>query len=103
MRFACRALAFAMIGMGFYTAKISMAAEVKPWMITKVTTSNTCHVLLSTASPIGVVVSRHDSRKEACAEALALYDDTLTDKSKCFTYGKGTVDSCEKEGVKLPK
>jgi hypothetical protein len=34
---------------------------------------------------------------------VALYDDTLTDKSKCFTYGKGTVDSCEKEGVKLPK
>jgi hypothetical protein len=103
MRFASRALALAVSAMGFYAAAISMAAEAKPWMITKVTTSNTCHVLPSTASLLGEVVSRHDSRKEACSEALALYDETLTEKKKCFTYGKGTVDACEKEGVKLPK
>lgn len=79
------------------------ATAAKEWVITKAATSNACHVQKATASPFGDVVSRHDTRKEACQHALDLHDESMTDKGKCFTYGGGTVTACKSEGVELPK
>jgi len=77
-------------------------ADGKPWVLRKVTTSNTCNVQKSTASPIGDLVSDYDTRKDACVDAAARYDSNLSDSSKCWTYGGGTVDACKAEGVPLP-
>ena len=76
-------------------------AQTKPWQLRKIKTGNACLVQTSTSSPIGELVSEHDSRKEACQAAKDLYDDTLTDSSKCWAYGRATKTGCKADGIDL--
>jgi hypothetical protein len=76
--------------------------QSKPWQLRKIQTSNVCLVQTSTSSPIGGLVSDHDTRKEACQAAKNRYDESISDVSKCWTYGPATKDGCKAEGIDLP-
>ena len=71
------------------------------WSLEKETLTNVCHVLKTTASPLGKTLSEHATRILACKEAKRLYDVELTDENKCWAYGGGTRDGCRKDGVLL--
>jgi hypothetical protein len=74
------------------------------WMLRVQTTSRVCHVQLKTAAPLGQdLKGPFASRKAACNEANNQYDDTLSDQSKCWTFGQGTRDGCKSDGVVLPQ
>jgi hypothetical protein len=79
-------------------------APLKPWELRKTTMSNTCHVQTTDSEPkIGeLLLSRHDTRKEACERAKDLYDSTLSDSTKCFVYTPGAKAGCLVDGVNLP-
>jgi hypothetical protein len=78
-------------------------ARADDWMLRVETSSRVCHVQLVTASPLGAdLKGPFSSRKDACTEASNQYDSTLSDTSKCWTYGHGTIDWCSSENVNLP-
>jgi hypothetical protein len=78
-------------------------AAAADWMLRVQPSGRICHVQLKTASPIGDdFKGPFRSRKAACQEAANQYDDSLSDQSKCWTYGRGTVTGCKNEGVTLP-
>jgi hypothetical protein len=84
----------------FLNIETSGAAD---WMLRVQTMGRICHVQLATASPIGEdFKGPFPSRKSACQEAANQYDETLSDQSKCWTYGGGTVSGCKIDGVTLP-
>jgi hypothetical protein len=83
-----------------FSTSYAIAAD---WMLRVETSSRVCHVQLKTASPLGQdFKGPFSSRKTACGEAANQYDSTLSDQSKCWTYGNGTVDGCKQDGVVLP-
>lgn len=78
-------------------------AGAADWMLRVQTMGRICHVQLKTATPIGEdFKGPFSSRKSACQEAENQYDDSLSDQSKCWTYGGGTVTGCKNDGVTLP-
>jgi hypothetical protein len=82
----------------------SCSSYAADWMLRVQTSSRTCHVQLKTAAPLGTDMSGpFSSRKEACQAASDAFDSSFTDPTKCWTYGGGTVDGCEQDGVHLPK
>jgi hypothetical protein len=98
-----RALVFTTMVAGIFGALPNVTqAPAKPWQLRKITTSNVCLVQTNTASPIGALVSEHDSRKEACQAAKDLYDDTASDVAKCCVYGPATKTGCKADGIDLP-
>ena len=92
---------FAFIGLSFC---FIFPASAKDWELRKQTMSGTCHVQASTTRPpLGeLLLSEHDTRKAACQSAAALYDDNMTDQSKCYVYTPGAITSCKAEGITLP-
>jgi hypothetical protein len=88
-----------LVGIGVVIgARYSVAAD---WMLRVEDSGRVCHVQLKTASRIGDdFKGPFSSRKAACQEAATQYDDS--DRSKCWTYGGGTVTGCRNEGVTLP-
>ena len=92
-----------------FTAAISMsiflanAAFADDWYVRRQTTNGACHVQEATVRPaLGNDLAKCKSQKEACTKAKDLYDGSAPDPKKCFSYGRGTVDACKKEGVSLP-
>lgn len=78
-------------------------ASATDWMVRVQTMSRVCHVQLKTAAPLGEDFrGPFSSRREACREAAVHYDEMLSDPSKCWTYGGGTVTGCKRDGVTLP-
>jgi len=73
------------------------------WDLRRVTTSAVCHVQPTGSSPqLGVLMSKHDTRKKACEEAKKQYDSSSSDAKRCWSYGSGTKKSCkEDEKVEL--
>ncbi len=79
------------------------SAKADDWMVRVQDGSRTCHVQRKTASPMGSdLKGPFPSRLKACQTASDLYDGSLTDQTKCYTYGGGTVDGCKSDGIKLP-
>jgi hypothetical protein len=79
------------------------SALAEDWMLRVQTTSRICHVQLKTASSLGQdFKGPFSTRKAACQEALNQCDKDISNPSKCWTYGGGTVDGCKAEGVTLP-
>ena len=73
------------------------------WMLRVETSSRVCHVQKQTAAPLGIDLhGPFSTRKDACQSAASEYDKTLSDTSKCWTYGSGTVRGCGNEGITLP-
>ena len=78
-------------------------AQADDWMLRVELSGRVCHVQLKTASKLGEdFKGPFASRKAACVEAGKQYDPDLSDKSKCWTYGGGTVSGCKTDGVTLP-
>ena len=83
---------------------LSHSASASEWMVRVQTSSRICHVQLKTASPLGTDIGGpFSSRKEACQGAADTYNSSMSDQSKCWSYGGGTVDACKRDGVDLPK
>jgi hypothetical protein len=79
------------------------SAKADDWMLRVQTMGRVCHVQLKTAAPLGEdFKGPFPSRKSACQEAANQYDSSLSDQSKCWTYGSGTVTGCNKDGITLP-
>lgn len=83
---------------------VDVAAAHADWDLRRVTTSAVCHVQPSGSSPpLGVFMSKHDTRKKACEEAKKQNDSSMSDPKKCWSYGSGTKKSCkDDEKVDLP-
>jgi hypothetical protein len=82
---------------------VAKAATAADWMLRVVTTSRTCNVQLKNGAALGInLKGPFVTRKEACVEALNMYDRTTSDTSKCWVYGDGTVRACGSEGIMLP-
>lgn len=77
-------------------------ASSSEWDLRRDSMGATCIVQPSESSPIGELLKTHPTRKAACQDARSRYTDDAGDKSKCFSYRPGTIDSCKKEGVDLP-
>lgn len=94
----------AMCGLVFGVMLISTEnSQAVDWMLRVETSNRACHVQLKTAAPIGEdFKGPFSSRKRACQEAASQYDRTLSDQSKCWTYGRGTVSGCGDEEITLP-
>jgi hypothetical protein len=70
-------------------------ARADDWMLRVETSSRVCHVQLKTASPLGSDMSGpFSSQEDACQEAARQFDSSLSDQSKCWTYGAGTRAGC---------
>jgi hypothetical protein len=95
-----RALALAALLVAIEPATASQAG--KPFQLRKITTSSVCLVQTSTESPIGALVSEHDTKKEACQAAKDLYDASASDQTKCWAYGPATTTGCKALGIDLP-
>ena len=77
-------------------------AMADDWMLRVETSSRVCHVQLATASRLGADLSGpFSSRRDACVDAQNKYDSSLSDTSKCWDYGRGTVSWCSEDGVTL--
>ena len=82
---------------------LSVSAYADEWMLRVTTTSRACHVQLKTADRLGADMDGpFTSEAAACKAALKAYDPQLSDPSKCWTYGGGTVKGCNAVGVALP-
>jgi hypothetical protein len=78
-------------------------ASAADWMLRVQTMGRICHVQLKTASPLGEdFKGPFSSRKAACQEGANQYDESLSDTSKCWEYGGGTVSGCKTDGITLP-
>ena len=79
------------------------AAAADSWVIRRVATNGSCSVSKSTASPIGSQIGgSYASPKEACTAVGKLFDDkNPADTAKCYSYARGAVELCKKEGVTL--
>jgi hypothetical protein len=81
----------------------TLPAKADDWMFRVQTMGRICHVQIKTASPLGEdFKGPFPSRKLACQEAANQYNSTLSDQSKCWIYGSGTVTGCKKDGITLP-
>src|SRR5262245_22850831 len=79
------------------------SAQPATWELRRQTTSSVCHVQRSDSLPkLGELVSTHDTRKAACEEAKRQYDSSMSNQSKCWSYGAGTKTGCKNDGVDLP-
>ena len=79
------------------------AAFADDWYVRRQTTNGACHVQEATVRPAsGNDLAKCKSQKEACTKAKDLYDGSVPDPKKCFSYGGGTVKACKNEGVSLP-
>jgi hypothetical protein len=71
---------------------VAAPAKADDWMLRVQTMGRVCHVQLKTAAPLGEdFKGPFPSRKAACQEAANQHDSSLSDQSKCWTYGSGTV------------
>jgi hypothetical protein len=81
---------------------VALAQQVK-WELRRQTTSSVCHVQRSDSLPkLGELMSTHDTRKAACQQAKLQFDSSMSDQSKCWSYGGGTKTGCKNDGVDLP-
>lgn len=88
----------------FFAGNIGAAsAQPVTWELRRQTTSNVCHVQRSDSLPkLGDLMSSHNTRRAACEEAKRQYDSSMSNQSKCWSYGAGTKTGCKSEGVDLP-
>lgn len=98
---------FAIIAVVIAILPTGMTAESLPrttadWQLRRISTSSVCLVQLSTASPIGQLVSTHPSKGAACEAANNEYDSSMSDPTKCWEYGPATKAGCKAEGISLP-
>ena len=84
-------------------SSLTVSAYAEDWVLRVTTTSRACHVQLKTADRLGADMDGpFTTEAAACKAALRAYDSQLSDPSKCWTYGGGTVKGCNAAGVTLP-
>lgn len=79
-------------------------AAADDWQLRVFESSRNCIIITKGSDTLGTsLISSHASRKPACEAGRRLFDGTLQDQGKCWTYGTATVSGCAKDGVNLPK
>ncbi len=63
------------------------STPTKPqYVIQRVSSSGSCSVRESTASPIGETLATFNSRAEASSAMCGMYDPSMSQSSKCWTF-----------------
>jgi hypothetical protein len=90
-------------GMVLTSLSAITAAKADDWMLRRQSPSLVCHVQLKTAAPLGSdFKGPFDSRKKACQSGADNYDKEMSDTTKCWGYGGGTISGCANDGITLP-
>ncbi|MFA5990322.1 MAG: hypothetical protein WC803_12055 [Sphingomonas sp.] len=101
-----------MVLIGLATACLASCGQSDPkasakttgdWVLQRATMSGACHVKEAPSLPnLGDVLATKPDKVAICKEAKARDTDDAGDKTKCFTYTRGAVDTCKAAGINLP-
>ena len=89
------------IGLALCATGVTSAAD-DSWNLRRNLSNGACSVQLSTSMPqLGAFLAAHPTRKETCQDAQSRKTDDASDSTKCFTYTRGSIEACAKDGIAL--